>query len=101
MEGRPRDAAAVVGHPDPAVLDPQVPHPLGHGQVEVRGVPLGEIAGVRRGVMPQGTRGGRRAGQGRLLADAPVADLAGGAPSLEDAFLRLTGASTEYQARES
>jgi len=40
-------------------------------------------------------------GQGRLLADAPVADLAGGAPSLEDAFLRLTGAATEYQARES
>jgi ABC-2 type transport system ATP-binding protein len=40
-------------------------------------------------------------GQGRLLADAPVADLAGGAPSLEDAFLRLTGASTEYQAKEN
>src|SRR5215475_4760243 len=40
-------------------------------------------------------------GRGRLLADAPVADLAGRAPSLEDAFLRLTGASTEYQARES
>ena len=37
-------------------------------------------------------------GQGRLLADAPVADLAGRAPSLEDAFLRLTGASTEYRA---
>ena len=33
-------------------------------------------------------------GRGRLLADAPVADLAGGAPSLEDAFLRLTGTST-------
>jgi ABC-2 type transport system ATP-binding protein len=40
-------------------------------------------------------------GQGRLLADAPVADLARRAPSLEDAFLRLTGASTEYRARES
>jgi ABC-2 type transport system ATP-binding protein len=39
-------------------------------------------------------------GQGRLLADAPVADLADQAPSLEDAFLRLTGATTEYQARE-
>jgi ABC-2 type transport system ATP-binding protein len=37
-------------------------------------------------------------GQGRLLADAPVADLAGRAPSLEDAFLRLTAASTEYRA---
>ena len=37
-------------------------------------------------------------GQGRLLADAPVADLAGGARSLEDAFLRLTGTSTEYRA---
>ena len=32
-------------------------------------------------------------GQGRLLADAPVADLAARAPSLEDAFLELTGAS--------
>ena len=40
-------------------------------------------------------------GQGRLLADAPVADLAGRAPSLEDAFLQLTGASTEYRAKES
>jgi ABC-2 type transport system ATP-binding protein len=39
-------------------------------------------------------------GQGRLLADEPVADLAGRAPSLEDAFLRLTGAATEYQGRE-
>ena len=37
-------------------------------------------------------------GQGRLLADEPVADLAGRAPSLEDAFLRLTGAATEYRA---
>ena len=32
-------------------------------------------------------------GQGRLLADAPVADLAARAPSLEDAFLQLTGAA--------
>jgi ABC-2 type transport system ATP-binding protein len=32
-------------------------------------------------------------GQGRLLADAPVADLAARAPSLEDAFLDLTGAA--------
>jgi ABC-2 type transport system ATP-binding protein len=39
-------------------------------------------------------------GRGRLLADAPLADLAARAPSLEDAFLELTGASTEYQARE-
>ena len=39
-------------------------------------------------------------GGGRLLADEPVASLAARAPSLEDAFLALTGASTEYQARE-
>jgi hypothetical protein len=32
-------------------------------------------------------------GQGRLLADAPVADLVARAPSLEDAFLELTGAA--------
>jgi ABC-2 type transport system ATP-binding protein len=39
-------------------------------------------------------------GQGRLLADAPLADLTARAPSLEDAFLELTGASTEYKSRE-
>ncbi len=36
-------------------------------------------------------------GRGRLLADAPVAALAGRAESLEDAFLRLTSAATEYR----
>jgi ABC-2 type transport system ATP-binding protein len=36
-------------------------------------------------------------GQGRLLADTSVADLSAGAASLEDAFLQLTGASTEYR----
>ena len=35
-------------------------------------------------------------GQGRLLADTSVAELSAGAPSLEEAFLRLTGASTRY-----
>jgi ABC-2 type transport system ATP-binding protein len=40
-------------------------------------------------------------GQGRLLADAPAAALAARAPSLEEAFLELTGASTEYQALPS
>ena len=39
-------------------------------------------------------------GQGRLLADEPIADLAENTPSLEDAFLRLTRTSTEYQGRE-
>ena len=34
-------------------------------------------------------------GQGRLLADAPVADLAARAPSLEDAFLELTAVPKE------
>jgi ABC-2 type transport system ATP-binding protein len=38
-------------------------------------------------------------GQGRLLADEPVTDLAARAPSLEAAFLDLTGASTEYRAQ--
>jgi ABC-2 type transport system ATP-binding protein len=37
-------------------------------------------------------------GQGRLLADEPLADLAARAPSLEAAFLDLTGASTEFRA---
>jgi ABC-2 type transport system ATP-binding protein len=37
-------------------------------------------------------------GQGRLLADTSVDQMARGAPSLEAAFLELTGASAEYQA---
>jgi ABC-2 type transport system ATP-binding protein len=36
-------------------------------------------------------------GQGRLLADTSVAALSAGAASLEDAFLQLTGGSTEYR----
>jgi len=36
-------------------------------------------------------------GQGRLLADTSVAGLSAGAASLEDAFLQLTGASTDYR----
>jgi len=35
-------------------------------------------------------------GQGRLLADTAVAELSAGAASLEDAFLQMTGASTQY-----
>jgi ABC-2 type transport system ATP-binding protein len=35
-------------------------------------------------------------GQGRLLADTSVAELSAGAASLEEAFLRLTSASTQY-----
>jgi ABC-2 type transport system ATP-binding protein len=38
-------------------------------------------------------------GKGRLLADTTVAELSGRAPSLEEAFLRLTGDSAQYQAR--
>ncbi len=36
-------------------------------------------------------------GQGRLLADTSVAGLSARAPSLEAAFLELTGASTQYR----
>jgi ABC-2 type transport system ATP-binding protein len=36
-------------------------------------------------------------GQGRLLADASVAELSARSDSLEDAFLRLTSAATEYR----
>jgi ABC-2 type transport system ATP-binding protein len=38
-------------------------------------------------------------GQGRLLADTTAAELSGRAPSLEEAFLQLTGDSAQYQAR--
>jgi ABC-2 type transport system ATP-binding protein len=36
-------------------------------------------------------------GQGRLLADTSVAELATGSASLEDAFLRLTSGTTDYR----
>jgi ABC-2 type transport system ATP-binding protein len=36
-------------------------------------------------------------GQGRLLADAPVAELAAGPASLEEAFFALTSGSAEYR----
>jgi ABC-2 type transport system ATP-binding protein len=36
-------------------------------------------------------------GQGRLLADASVAELSARSDSLEDAFLRLTSAATEFR----
>ncbi|HKS99412.1 MAG TPA: ATP-binding cassette domain-containing protein [Rugosimonospora sp.] len=36
-------------------------------------------------------------GQGRLLADTTVAELAGRSASLEDAFLRLTSGATDYR----
>ena len=38
-------------------------------------------------------------GQGRLLADTTIAELSDRAPSLEEAFLQLTGDSAQYQAR--
>ena len=38
-------------------------------------------------------------GQGRLLADTSVAEMSAGAASLEDAFLQLTGASTDYRGQ--
>ena len=38
-------------------------------------------------------------GKGRLLADTTAAELSGRAPSLEEAFLQLTGDSAQYQAR--
>ena len=38
-------------------------------------------------------------GKGRLLADTTAAELSSRAPSLEEAFLQLTGDSAQYQAR--
>ena len=38
-------------------------------------------------------------GKGRLLADTTVAELSGRTPSLEEAFLQITGDSAQYQAR--
>jgi ABC-2 type transport system ATP-binding protein len=36
-------------------------------------------------------------GQGRLLAETTVAELAAGGDSLEDAFFRLTSQDTDYR----
>jgi ABC-2 type transport system ATP-binding protein len=40
-------------------------------------------------------------GRGRLLADAPVDELAGRSGSLEDTFLRLTAGATEYRGQKA
>jgi ABC-2 type transport system ATP-binding protein len=40
-------------------------------------------------------------GRGRLLAETTVAELAAGADSLEDAFLRLTADNTDYRGAEA
>ncbi|MFJ4230257.1 ATP-binding cassette domain-containing protein [Cellulosimicrobium cellulans] len=40
-------------------------------------------------------------GRGRLLADAPVQELAADAGSLEDAYLRLTAGAVQYRGRAS
>jgi ABC-2 type transport system ATP-binding protein len=37
-------------------------------------------------------------GRGRLLADTTAVELSSRAPSLEEAFLQLTGDSARYQA---
>ena len=40
-------------------------------------------------------------GQGRLIADTTVAEMAAGSESLEDAFLRLTSTATDYRATQT
>src|SRR5262249_11237001 len=100
-------AAALLGDPSALLLDEPVNGLDPAGIHWIRDL-LRSLAGQGRAVFVSSHRISEMAliaehavviGQGRLLADAPVADLAARAPSLEDAFLRLTGASTEYQGR--
>jgi hypothetical protein len=78
MEGRPLDAAIIVGHADSLTWYPQVDHSLGDGKVDILGVPQGEVPGVRHGVGPQAPLRRRRADHGGdRLSNAPEVELDG------------------------
>jgi ABC-2 type transport system ATP-binding protein len=92
-------AAALLGDPPVLLLDEPVNGLDPAGIHWIRGL-LKSLAGQGRAVFVSSHLIGEMAlmaghvvviGQGRLLADAPVAELAARAPSLEEAFLELTG----------
>jgi ABC-2 type transport system ATP-binding protein len=100
-------AAALLGDPAVLLLDEPVNGLDPEGIRWIRGL-LRSLAAEGRAVLASSHLISETAlmadrlvviGQGRLLADTTVAELSGRAPSLEEAFLQLTGDSAHYQAR--
>jgi ABC-2 type transport system ATP-binding protein len=100
-------AAALLGDPAVLLLDEPVNGLDPEGIRWIRGL-LRSLAAEGRAVLvsshlisEMALMAGRLVvvGKGRLLADTTAAELASRAPSLEEAFLQLTGDSAQYQAR--
>jgi ABC-2 type transport system ATP-binding protein len=102
-------AAALLGDPRVLVLDEPVNGLDPEGIRWIRGL-LRSLAAQGRTVLVSSHLISEMAlmadhlvviGRGRLLADAPVGEIAAEAPSLEEAVLKLTDASTSYRAAAS
>src|ERR1700744_5369645 len=100
-------AAALLGDPAVLLLDEPVKRLDPEGIRWVRGL-LRSLAAEGRAVLVSSHLISEMAlmadrlvviGQGRLLADTTVAELSGRDPSLEEAFLQITGDSAQYRAR--
>ncbi|MHA7619791.1 ABC transporter ATP-binding protein [Cellulosimicrobium cellulans] len=100
-------AGALLGDPGTLVLDEPVNGLDPDGVLWVRGLVRG-LAAEGRAVLLSSHLMHELAlcadrvvviGQGRLLADAPVQELAGAAGSLEEAYLRLTADAVQYRGR--
>ena len=59
-----------VGTTNLMIRDAQFHHAIGDGQIEVLGIPLGEVPGVRRRIVPHRPLGWRRADHAGLAAEA-------------------------------
>ena len=102
-------AAALLGDPGVLLLDEPVNGLDPEGIRWIRGL-LRSLAAEGRAVLVSSHLISEMAlmadhlmviGRGRLLADTTAAELAARASTLEEAFLELTGASTEYRAARS
>jgi ABC-2 type transport system ATP-binding protein len=102
-------AAALLGDPGVLLLDEPVNGLDPEGIRWIRGL-LRSLAAQGRAVLVSSHLISEMAlmadhlvviGRGRLLADTTAAELAARASTLEEAFLQLTGASTEYRAARS
>ena len=102
-------AAALLGDPGVLLLDEPVNGLDPEGIRWIRGL-LRSLAAEGRAVLVSSHLISEMAlmadhlvviGRGRLLADTTAAELATRASTLEEAFLQLTGASTEYRAARS
>src|SRR5215469_5408271 len=100
-------AAALLGDPAVLLLDEPVNGLDAEGIRWIRGL-LRSLAAEGRAVLVSSHLISEMAlmadrlvviGKGRLLADTTVAELSGRAPSLEEAFLQITGDGAQYQAR--